>query len=202
MSLWTPYLEDVPLDLTKSAVDAQSAASYVPQPPPVPLPPHYLPVPYGGYYGAPKASPGGSSSGCGSASHSVVLSPPASLSPPGAPASRPSDTTDAAGALSDDPDFLEYERSALQVMAARNGGSLVGDNPRMRRSVHTSSAAAADATYRTQRERNNRAAKQSRDRRKLREIHLSLKAAYLQRRVVALQAALRRKVCGRCNRMF
>ncbi|KAJ8719926.1 hypothetical protein PYW07_011969 [Mythimna separata] len=86
-------------------------------------------------------------------------------------------------------------------MAAKNGGSLVGDNPRMRRSVQTSSAAVADAAYRSVRERNNRAAKLSRDRRKLREIHLSLKAAYLQRKVAALQAALRRNECARCSRL-
>ncbi|KAJ8719925.1 hypothetical protein PYW07_011968 [Mythimna separata] len=148
------------------------------------------------------SQPGGSSSGCGPASRHcaahLMLSPPASLSPPGAPEHRPN-TTDA-GALSDDPDFQEFERRGLEVLAAKNGGALVGDNPRMRRSVRASSAAAADAAYRSQRERNNHAAKQSRDRRKLREIHLSLKAEYLQRRVVALQAALRRNVCGRCNR--
>ncbi|KAJ8719924.1 hypothetical protein PYW07_011967 [Mythimna separata] len=191
-------VDDVPLDLTKSAVDVQSTASYALQPPPVSLPAN-LPVPYGAYCGAPQ--PGGSSSGCGPvlrhcAAH-LVLSPPASLSPPGAPEHRPN-TTDA-GALSDDPDFQEFERRGLEVLAAKNGGALVGDNPRMRRSVRASSAATVDAAYRSQRERNNRAAKQSRDRRKLREIHLSLKAAYLERKVVALQAALSRNVCGRCG---
>ncbi|KAJ8719940.1 hypothetical protein PYW07_011983 [Mythimna separata] len=196
MPLWTPYKEDVPLDLTKSTVDAKRQASYTPQPP-ASLP-AYLPMPYGAYCGAPQ--PGGSSSGCPVSRHCAAhsfLSPPASLSPPGAPEHRP-DATDA-GALSDDPDFQEFERRGLEVLAAKNGGALVGENPRMRRSVHTSSAAAADAAYRSQRERNNRAAKQSRDRRKLREIHLSLKVEYLERKVIALQAALHRNVCGRCG---
>ncbi|KAJ8719309.1 hypothetical protein PYW08_011484 [Mythimna loreyi] len=50
-------------------------------------------------------------------------------------------------------------------MAEKNGGSLLNNNPRLRRVVQTSQN--ADDSYRRQRERNNFVTKQSKDRQKL-----------------------------------
>lgn len=100
--------------------------------------------------------------------------------------------------LSDDPDFQEFERDALRAMAEKNGGVLLGNNPKMRRAVRSNNDS-SDDSYRKQRERNNYAAKQSRDRRKLREIHLALKVSYLRREVAGLKALLAGKVCSRCH---
>lgn len=99
--------------------------------------------------------------------------------------------------LSDDPDFQAFERDALRAMAEKNGGTLLGNNPRMRRAVQTTQA--ADDSYRKQRERNNFAAKQSRDRRKLREIHLALKVTYLKNELTKLKSLLGSQTCVRCR---
>lgn len=69
----------------------------------------------------------------------------------------------------------------------------------MRRSVQSRNEA-EDEAYRQQRERNNHAAKQSRNRRKLREIHLALKVSYLRREVANLKAILSTKACDICHR--
>ncbi|KAJ0176332.1 hypothetical protein K1T71_008506 [Dendrolimus kikuchii] len=100
--------------------------------------------------------------------------------------------------LSDNPDFQEFERDALRAMAEKNGGVLLGNNPKMRRAVRSNNDT-SDDSYRKQRDRNNFAAKQSRDRRKLREIHLALKVSYLRREVAGLKALLAGKVCSRCQ---
>ncbi|XP_045451962.1 CCAAT/enhancer-binding protein beta-like [Melitaea cinxia] len=73
-------------------------------------------------------------------------------------------------ALQNDSNYQIFERNALRAMSQRNGGPLLRHNPRMRRAVQTENN--ADDSYRRQRERNNIAAKQSRDKRKLREIRL------------------------------
>ncbi|CAH0686509.1 unnamed protein product [Spodoptera exigua] len=105
--------------------------------------------------------------------------------------------------ISDDPDFQRYEKAAMDAIVSRNGGTIIASNPRMRRAVrlqpHTGAAVEDDA-YRRTREKNNAAAKQSRYRRKLREIHLSLKVTYLKRQLAALKAALGSQTCTRCHR--
>ncbi|XP_075976549.1 uncharacterized protein LOC142976870 isoform X2 [Anticarsia gemmatalis] len=182
MALWTPYAEDSALDLSKSSLN------YVPQ---------YTVIqdPYG--YSPGQLSP------VSSGYEPVIFSPmtprPLTLSPPASPQSlkRPFSMVDA-DCLSDDPDFQAFEQNALRVMAEKNGGALLGNNPRMRRSVRSTNSDQDDA-YRRQRERNNFAAKQSRDRRKLREIHLALKVSYLRKEVASLKAALSSRVCGRCH---
>ncbi|KAF9416499.1 hypothetical protein HW555_006166 [Spodoptera exigua] len=200
MSIWRPYLDDVatdvPLNLAVTQVSQSDAVS-------VTYPaclsnltyPEYLAVPpqhYGpawmspgqyGYYQFPSAP---------SPSPSPVLAPPAAISPP---KSSPADYEDAE--ISEDEDFQLFKKIAMDAMAMRNGGMLVGSNPRMRRTVRS---AAEDDAYRRTREKNNAAAKQSRDRRKLREIHLSLKVTYLKRQLAELKAALSSQTCIRCHR--
>ncbi|XP_049875550.1 protein giant-like [Pectinophora gossypiella] len=126
---------------------------------------------------------------------------PQTLSPPKTPQAtstqKPQNFLAEADMLSEDPEFQAFERDALRAMAEKNGGTLLGNNPRMRRAVQTSQA--VDDSYRRQRERNNFAAKQSRDRRKLREIHLSLKVAYLKNQVSKLKAQLSVSTCVRCQ---
>lgn len=201
MALWTPYAEDAALDLSKTAVqESQFSRDYL-YAPQLAVPQDYSP--YNGYY-APvgQISPGGSSSGYDSVSFSPMTPRLAALSPPASPteatSKRPYHMVDV-DTLSDDPDFQEFERNALRVMAEKNGGALLGNNPRMRRTVRSTNSDASDDSYRRQRERNNFAAKQSRDRRKLREIHLALKVSYLKKEVATLKAALSTRVCVRCQ---
>ncbi|KAI8431864.1 hypothetical protein MSG28_004423 [Choristoneura fumiferana] len=143
---------------------------------------------------APQISPPSSNySNCDDA----VYPKAATLSPPESP---PADKLLKPDALEDNEDFLAFERNAMRAMALKNGGSLLGNNPRMRRTVHSTSQNAADDAYKTQRQRNNFAAKQSRDRRKLREIHLALKVTYLSNTVAKLKAQLAGRYCGGCQR--
>ncbi|CAG4961322.1 thyrotroph embryonic factor-like [Colias croceus] len=185
MALWTPYAEDTALDLStkyKSECVPYYNSYY----------PMYVPV--------PETSP---LSSCSSFAP-IPTSPPlrsGMISPPDSPVSvnerkRPSYMMDV-DSLSDDPDFQAFERDALRAMAEKNGGTLLGNNPRMRRAVQTSQN--ADDSYRKQRERNNYAAKQSRDRRKLREIHLALKVTYLKNEVAKLKSQLASRACSRCQ---
>ncbi|KAH9639159.1 hypothetical protein HF086_018227 [Spodoptera exigua] len=206
MSIWRPYLEDVAtnvsLDLTVAQdvvpTDAVSEPVVYPTYPTCSVYPTY-PV-YPGYLAQHRShdpaqiSPGGSS-GYQSAS-APSPSPQPALSAAVSPAKCATDDIEDAE-ISDDPDFQRYEKAAMDAMAMRNGGMLVGSNPRMRRTVRS---AAEDDAYRRTREKNNAAAKQSRDRRKLREIHLSLKVTYLKRQLVALKAALGSQACTRCHR--
>ncbi|CAG9582943.1 unnamed protein product [Danaus chrysippus] len=99
--------------------------------------------------------------------------------------------------LADDLEYQAFERDALRAMAEKNGGILLGNNPRMRRAVQTTQE--ADDLYRKQRERNNFAAKQSRDRRKLREVRLAFQVTFLKKKIADLKARLGDKVCGRCK---
>ncbi|CAH2244734.1 jg27738 [Pararge aegeria aegeria] len=99
--------------------------------------------------------------------------------------------------LSDDVEYQAFERDALRAMAEKNGGALLGNNPRMRRAVQTSQA--ADDSYRKQRERNNHAAKQSRDRRKLREVRLAFQVTFLKKKIADLRTRIDEKVCVRCQ---
>ncbi|KAJ2951517.1 hypothetical protein O0L34_g13667 [Tuta absoluta] len=216
MSLWTPYAE-APLDLSKVKEERHSPVAEIPvlteyystgynQPyysPPIQE--IAQPVPYYPYpsypYGVPSAqmSPVSAASTCSYEVRSPVEFRPPTLSPPESPPSvKPTNYMAEAEILSDDPDFQAFERDALRAMAEKNGGTLLGNNPRMRRAVQTTQA--VDDSYRKQRERNNFAAKQSRDRRKLREIHLALKVAYLKNEVTKLKAQLAVTTCTGCRR--
>ncbi|XP_022826967.1 D site-binding protein-like [Spodoptera litura] len=155
-----------------------------------PTEPGYLPLPL--RYGDVQVSSGGSSG-----YHS--LSTPSSSPPPGPPAavSAPVLTAEL------DPDYQRYVEAAMAAIRAHQGGTLVGNNPNMRRAVrsqaHAGTAAEADA-YRRTREKNNAAAKKSRDRRKLREVELSVELSYLKQQLAALKATLRSRACTRCRR--
>ncbi|CAH4031625.1 unnamed protein product [Pieris brassicae] len=98
--------------------------------------------------------------------------------------------------LSDDMEYQAFERDALQAMAERNGGSLLGNNPRMKRVVQSTQA--SDDMYRKQRERNNYAAKQSRDRRKLREVRLAFQVTFLKKKLAEMRSQLDSGVCSSC----
>ncbi|XP_046967693.1 transcription factor VBP-like [Vanessa cardui] len=129
--------------------------------------------------------------------------PPSQISPienwnfrkvPSPPQSEESFEVDS---LSDDVEYQAFERDALRAMAEKNGGCLLGNNPRMRRAVQTSQE--ADDSYRKQRERNNYAAKQSRDRRKLREVRLAFQVTFLKKKIADLRTKLGERVCLRCQ---
>lgn len=188
MALWTPYADSVALDLSKSTEETN-----------LPRPDFTQDVYHFGlnYAPVPLLSPLSGASVC---SYDRPFTPTRipTLSPPISPASakRPYSMID--DTLSDDPDFQAFEREALRAMAEKNGGSLLGNNPRMRRAV-CSNNETNDDSYRKQRERNNFAAKQSRDRRKLREIHLALKVSYLRKEVAGLKSLLASRVCSRCH---
>ncbi|CAK1542867.1 unnamed protein product [Leptosia nina] len=102
-----------------------------------------------------------------------------------------------AESLSEDLEYQAFERDALQAMAERNGGTLLGNNPRMKRAVQSTQA--EDDMYRKQRERNNFAAKQSRDRRKLREVRLAFQVTFLKKKLADLRARIEDSVCARCQ---
>lgn len=226
MALWTPYADDTALDLTKSTVKQEKEVDLSPGYDRSPIGgyefPSYLPMQaghpafYSGYqypqheYAVPTAqmSPVSGGSTCSyDTTAPAPISPqfavrPSSLSPPESPMSQASRRLYMdVDALSDDPDFQAFERDALRAMAEKNGGTLLGNNPRMRRAVRSTNQDAANDAYRKQRERNNFAAKQSRDRRKMREIHLALKVSYLKNEVSNLKAKLASRVCGRCQQL-
>lgn len=99
--------------------------------------------------------------------------------------------------LSTDVEYQTFEREAMSAMAERNGGNLLGSNPRMRRLVLSSQK--HNDGYRKQRERNNLAAKQSRDRRKLREVRLALQVTFLKKKLAELRTADSDRRCSRCR---
>ncbi|CAH0686502.1 unnamed protein product [Spodoptera exigua] len=197
MSIWRPYTlddvaTDVPLNLTVTQVSQSDEVSLAyPACPSNLAYPEYLPVPPQ-HYGPGWMSPGGSSG------YQSASAPSPSPVPCAAVSLRESSTANLEdGDISDDEDFQIFEKTAMDAMALRNGGTILASNPRMRRTVRS---AAEDDAYRRTRERNNAAAKQSRDRRKLREIHLSLKVTYLKRQLATLKAALGSQTCTRCQR--
>ena len=213
MALWKPYADDVPLDLSRTAAPDTPlpcpAECYAPPPPNYPAYSGYtpqLPVPmaYQPYNKQlTQISPG--SSGYASSSISPKETRHLKYSPPQTSTEHavtlPYHMVDA-NTLSDDPAFQEFERNALRMMAEKNGGALLGNNPRMRRTVRATHAGAADDAYRCQRERNNRAAKQSMDRRKRREIDTSLKVSSLKKQYAALKVVARTTVCSSCQQSF
>ncbi|XP_063538713.1 D site-binding protein-like [Cydia strobilella] len=214
--LWTPYADEA-LDLSKAAVKAEPVV-VTPSPPYLPyMPATTSPVPfypmYHGYpvsqvspmyhgYPVPEMSPSSSS---GQEEAMLSGNRMAALSPPDSPEAdhsrqsltRLSNHVDMEF-LTDDPNYQAFERDALRAMAEKNGGTLLGNNPRMRRSVRTTKET-VDDSYKQQRERNNFAAKQSRDRRKLREVRLALKVTYLEKEAAKLKAMLASGLCVRCN---
>ncbi|XP_045451961.1 transcription factor VBP-like [Melitaea cinxia] len=101
-------------------------------------------------------------------------------------------------ALEKDPSFLIFENNALRAISETNGGSVVGHNPRMRRTIQIERN--VDDFYRKQRERNNIAAKQSRDKRKLREIRLAVKVTYLSNEIARLKRLLDLQRCTNCRK--
>lgn len=211
MALWTPYAENTALDLTvkckperitpEPCCNQQYHQSQVYENQPVYHPQSVYP--YMGYpvYVPVSEAPVSPVSSCTSYPKSISPQRNGMISPPESPVSinerkRPHYMIDV-DSLSDDPDFQAFERDALRAMAEKNGGTLLGNNPRMRRAVQTTQA--ADDSYRKQRERNNFAAKQSRDRRKLREIHLALKVTYLKNELTKLKSLLGSQTCVRCR---
>lgn len=214
MALWTPYADDSALDLSKSrkedylspeypvypayhfGYNIPNAASYISPIPALTVPvPHISPLsvtsvssyerPFTPQYLMPERT------------ITPSLTRIQTLSPPISPQSQKRPYSSIDDSLSDDPDFQAFERDALRAMAEKNGGELLANNPRMRRTVCSSNE--NNDSYRRQRERNNFAAKQSRDRRKLREIHLALKVTYLRKEVASLKALLASRVCSRCH---
>ncbi|CAH2090000.1 unnamed protein product [Euphydryas editha] len=206
MSLWTPYVDDLPfappvdlpLDLSVKRKPNSSASSAIP----VIVYPKNSSYPVQNYtlndinhcQSAPCSS-----------SQLPIANPPVRigiLSPPYSPDSenprnRPNFMADADN-LENDPEFQAFARHAIKAMTEKNGGSLLGRNPRMRRAVQTGHN--VDDSYRKQRERNNLAAKQSRDKRKLREIELALKVTFLSNKNAGLKAVLSSKLCMNCRK--
>lgn len=210
MALWTPYAQEAALDLSRSTVkrerDSPDIVSvtkssydydchqYAVSPNPR-LPVIAQPY-YAGYeqaYSVPSAQmspePNGDWSPHTFKQKAISTAP----SPPLSPELYDIESLD------DDVEYQAFERDALRAMAEKNGGSLLGNNPRMRRVVQTNQA--ADDSYRKQRERNNYAAKQSRDRRKLREVRLAFQVTFLKKKMADLKARLAAGVCGRCQQV-
>ncbi|CAD0197559.1 unnamed protein product [Chrysodeixis includens] len=199
MALWTPYAQEAALDLSRSSVKLERVASPLPAasaPQSPPLSGFYPAYAETQYYHSYPYQP-------------VTYTVPSAMSPDSigswsnmnknAPSSPESPEFYDSESLSDDVEYQAFERDALRAMAEKNGGTLLGNNPRMRRAVQTSQT--ADDSYRKQRERNNYAAKQSRDRRKLREVRLAFQVTYLKKKMADLRAKLSSGVCGRCRQI-
>ncbi|XP_072929237.1 uncharacterized protein [Epargyreus clarus] len=195
MALWTPYSDEA-LDLSKVTVKKERMSpvrDFVPEyhfsPNPVPLEavPPYYPVSMYPEQSVPTAqiSPDSAGSAWSPSYRKNTASPPESM-----------DSFEV-DSLSDDVEYQAFERDALRAMAEKNGGALLGNNPRMRRAVQTTQA--ADDSYRKQRERNNYAAKQSRDRRKLREVRLAFQVTFLKKKLADLRTRLGDRMCVRCK---
>ncbi|CAB3227937.1 unnamed protein product [Arctia plantaginis] len=173
MAFWTPWLHETALDLSTNS--ASSSRRNSPSP--------YVEAPQSPYYGYISPQP--------TTYHPGLKVKPNIPSPPESKDSFDSES------LTDDENYQQFERESFEAMAAKNGGSLLGNNPRMRRQVQPSQE--TSDTYTRQRQRNNIAAKQSRDRRKLREARLAVQVTYLKKQVAELKARLNQSVCARCE---
>lgn len=211
MALWTPYAQEAALDLSKSSVKIERHSPRLNCLPVInssPIEGYEYPqyAPYenqhqGYYYGypphvehtVPTAQISPDSVGSAWSPYQSLKSHNSAPSPPESPDFYDSES------LSEDAEYQAFERDALRAMAEKNGGTLLGNNPRMRRAVQTSQT--ADDSYRKQRERNNHAAKQSRDRRKLREVRLAFQVTYLKKKMADLRARIAKGVCGRCRQI-
>ncbi|XP_045451960.1 transcription factor VBP-like [Melitaea cinxia] len=194
--LWTPYADKIPLDLSVKNKNV-SNISHLPEMVACLQYPSYATaddVQRINYYQLPSTS-----------SQPAIVYPPMNstvLSPSSSPDSSSTENFPHimadVDALQNDPNFLIFERNALRAMSEKNGGTLLAHNPRMRRAVQTDQN--VDDSYRKQRERNNFAAKQSRDKRKLREIRLALKVTYLSNEVSRLKEFIHSKKCPHCRK--
>lgn len=198
MALWTPYAQESALDLSKTRVKSERKSPDLPVTNSSPPASGFLYHDYQPYYvnyspvrpvhAVPSVSPESTGSWT-----QYPLPPSIGNSrspPPGSPEFYEMDS------LTDDYEYQEFERDAFRAMAEKNGGSLLGNNPRMRRAVQTNQT--ADDTYRKQRERNNFAAKQSRDRRKMREVRLAFQVTYLKKKMTEMKARLAADMCSKC----
>lgn len=118
------------------------------------------------------------------------------------------------------PEFQEYRLHALEEIRANNGGQMIITNPRMRRTssstLHLSNAELSnsdlnnpssnmenedtsaandssmkrDSAYYERRKKNNAAAKKSRDRRRLKEDEVSIRAVFFERQCIGLKLRL------------
>lgn len=137
MTLWTPYVEEVAMDLSKGKIkeDYGNLDRFSPQHFHYPA---YITYPQPMYAPVSQISPvsGGSISSYDSCTrlhdqaryHTRLTHP--DLSPPVSPMldrplKRSYNTVDV-DYLSDDPDFQTFKCDALRAMAERNGGSLLG----------------------------------------------------------------------------
>ncbi|XP_059045124.1 hepatic leukemia factor-like [Achroia grisella] len=203
MSLWTPYALEPALDLSKKSIKREQETPPALESPPLStasptsmnfdyrecsisqvqqcVPLNQISPYYVNYSPLPTVYEGNE------------IHPNPALSPPVSVESFDAES------LCNDVEYLEFEKDAIRAMAEKNGGTLLGHNPRMRRAIQTNEA--VDDTYRKQRQRNNFAAKQSRDRRKMREVRLSLQTTYLKKKVTELRARLSAGVCSRCHQV-
>lgn len=210
MALWTPYAQEAALDLSKSSVKIEQRSPRLDTLPVIKTShliegyayPQYAPCENQGYYyghpqrvehTVPTAQISPDSVGSAWSPYQSLKSHNSAPSPPTSPDFYDSES------LSEDAEYQAFERDALRAMAEKNGGTLLGNNPRMRRAVQTSQT--ADDSYRKQRERNNHAAKQSRDRRKIREVRLAFQVTYLKKKMAELRARIAAGVCGRCRQI-
>ncbi|KAF9416498.1 hypothetical protein HW555_006165 [Spodoptera exigua] len=201
-SFWKPYTPDQEkaLDLSRPVVKAERVSPLPAQSapsPPVPVPemsPAYIGYP-DAYSVYPEAAYFNYNAGYQPTPYPVSTVSPISghSSDLSFSATRDSDTA----SLEDDLEYQAFEQDAMRAMAEKNGGSLLGNNPRMKRAVQSTHS--ADVTYQKQRERNNVAAKASRDRRKLREVKLALQTTFLKKKVAELRARLAAGLCNRCR---
>ncbi|KAH9639160.1 hypothetical protein HF086_018228 [Spodoptera exigua] len=201
-SFWKPYTPDQEqaLDLSRPAVKAERVSPLPAQS--APSPPVPVPEMYPAYIGHPDAVSVYPEAAYYSynAVYQQTPYPVSTVSPVSGHSSDLllSATQDCdTASIADDLEYQAFEQDAMRAMAEKNGGSLLGNNPRMKRAVQ--GTLSADDTYKKQRERNNVAAKASRDRRKLREVKLALQTTFLKKKVAELRARLAAGLCNRCR---
>ncbi|CAG9788218.1 unnamed protein product [Diatraea saccharalis] len=90
------------------------------------------------------------------------------------------------------------ERKVVMTMVEKNTEKPV-ENARMRRMVRSTNPDASNEVYKKQREKNNLAAKQSRHRRRMKEIDLGLQVTNLKKEIAILKAALNARICSQCK---
>ncbi|CAH0686506.1 unnamed protein product [Spodoptera exigua] len=203
-SFWKPYTPDQEqaLDLSRPAVKEERVSPLPAQS--APSPPVPVPEMYQAYIGHPDAVSAPIYPEAAYYSYDAVYQPTTYPVSTVSPVSGHSSDLllSATGdcdtiSLSDDREYQAFEQDAMRAMAEKNGGSLLGNNPRMKRAVQSTHS--ADDTYKKQRERNNVAAKASRDRRKLREVKLALQTTFLQKKVAELRARMAAGLCNSCR---
>lgn len=96
--------------------------------------------------------------------------------------------------------FRQFRLEALKRIADSRGGEIIKSNPKMRRTKNSAasdnnennlnSSNVRDSAYLTLREKNNAAAKKSRDRRKMKEEEVTIKASFLEKENLECKAQL------------